>query len=188
MKRLITTILASLLVGSAALFGQTGGKNVTVGKVTFLLADDYEIVAREKLPDGEACMIAPKGDNEHRNRLILKIHPDVTKNVNGLTGEEVKDMLNTAVDQLAGVFVRDKEFKIKGKYKIQHDDNAKGTYFPNSYCYLDFTDPKGASYRSFTQAVLVNGHLVSGCSVALSEGYLAAFSDILSFAITGALL
>ena len=99
-------------------------------------------------------------------------------------------MLNNAVDKLAGVLVNEQKsnFKIKGKYRIQHDDNAKGTYFPNSYCYLNFSDAGGKAYRSFTQAVLVNGHLVSGCCIANDEGYLAAFSEILSFAINGALL
>ncbi len=188
MKRLLLMIVCCLMAGSTTLFAQKS-QRVTVGKVTFQLAPDYSVKARSTLKNGETCLITPKTDaNGVNNRLILKIHPNALTGINGMTSEEVGDMLRKAVDDLAGVMANEKKsgFKLDRKYKIHYDDNANNSYHPYCYSYLSWTDRQGKRSYSYTEAALVKGKIVSGSAIATDEAELAALQDIFMEVVAGA--
>ena len=167
---------------------QQGPQIVTVGGVSFPLSREYEIVARDELKDhAEACMIVPTWKpSEEGHRLILKIHPDVLQNVNGMTDEEVGNMLYDYVNALAGVLSRKEGITLDTEYKVHFDNNADGSYHPHCYCYLNWTESNGLHEYSYTEATLVNGYIVSGTAISPDDAEVKALSDILSEAVAGA--
>lgn len=163
-------------------------QKVTVGGVSFALSREYEIIAHEELRDqAEACMIAPTWmSNEEGHRLILKIHPNVLQNINGMTNEEIGNMLYSYVDALAGVLSRKDGITLDKKYQVHFDDNADGSYHPHCYCYLNWTEATGLHVYSYTEATLVNGYIVSGCAISPDDAEVKALTDILWEAVAGA--
>lgn len=150
----------------------------SVGGISFALAAGYSIQGREKLSDGEAIMICPD-NNPDNDRLILKIHPDALKGINGLTNDEVADMLADKVDAMAGVLANTQKsgLKLDNAYKIYFDDNEDGSYYPHCYSYVNGTK-NGKRTLSYTEAALVNRKIVSGTAVASSQGELNALTEI----------
>lgn len=172
---------------SAGSRNSAAAKKVSVGRVTFALAPGYSVAARENLVDGEACMITPD-DNPGNDRLILKIHPDALRGVNGLTDEEVADMLADRVDAMAGVLANtDKSgLKLDNPYKIYFDNNEDGSYFPHCYSYVNGTAADGGRTLSYTEAALVNGKIISGTAIASTKAEEAALIDIYQEVVAGA--
>ena len=163
-------------------------QNVTLGGITFPLAEGYEVQGRNTLKDGEACLIVPKGASDRSNRLILRVYPHELDGVNGITSEEIGDLLYRIVDANAGVFANKEKsgFKLDREYKVHYDDNADGSYFPHSYTYLNWTDRNGKYSRSYTEATLVKRTVVSGSAIATDEGELRALTDIYSEVVQAA--
>ena len=157
-------------------------QNVTLCGITFPLAEGYEVQDRNTLKDGEACLIVPKGAPDRSNRLIMRVYPHELEGINGITSEEIGDMLSRIVDANAGVFANMEKsgFKLDREYKIHYDDNANGTYFPHCYTYLNWTDRNGKYSRSYTEATLVKRTVVSCSAIATDEGELSALTDIYS--------
>lgn len=165
-----------------------GDQNVTLCGITFPLAEDYEVIDRKKLNDSEACLIVPKGAADRSNRLVLRIYPNMLDGVDGITNEEIGDLLHGIVDANAGVFANKEKsgFKLDRAYKIHYDDNANGSYFPHCYTYLNWTDREGKYSRSYTEATLVKRIVVSGSAIATDEGELHALTDIYSEVVQAA--
>lgn len=165
-----------------------GDQNVTLCGITFPLAEDYEVIDRKKLNDSEACLIVPKGAADRSNRLVLRIYPNMLDGVNGITSEEIGDLLHGIVDANAGVFANKEKsgFKLDRAYKIHYDDNANGSYFPHCYTYLNWTDREGKYSRSYTEATLVKRIVVSGSAIATDQGELNALTDIYSEVVQAA--
>lgn len=165
-----------------------GDQNVTLCGITFPLAEDYEVIDRKKLNDSEACLIVPKGAADRSNRLVLRIYPHELEGVNGITSEEIGDLLSRIVDTNAGVFANKEKsgFKLDRPYKIHYDDNANGSYFPHCYTYLNWTDREGKYSRSYTEATLVKRIVVSGSAIATDQGELNALTDIYSEVVQAA--
>ena len=163
-------------------------EKVTVGGVSFVLSREYEMIAREKLKDNaEACMITPTWKpSEEGHRLILKIHPNVLQNVNGMTNEEVGNMLSNYVNALAGVLSRKDGITLDRKYQVHFDDNADGSYHPHCYCYLNWKEPNGLHVYSYTEATLVNGYVVSGSAISPDDAEVKALAEIIWEAVAGA--
>ena len=167
---------------------QQGPQMVTVGGVSFPLSREYEIVARDELKDhAEAWRIAPTWKpSEEGHRLILKIHPNVLQNVNGMTDEEVGNMLYNYVNALAGVLSRKDGITLDAEYKVHFDNNADGSYHPHCYSYLNWTEADGLHVYSYTEATLVNGYIVSGSAISPDDAEVKALSDILWEAVAEA--
>ena len=165
-----------------------GDQNVTLCGITFPLAEDYEVIDRKKLNDSEACLIVPKGAADRSNRLVLRIYPNKLDGVDGITNEEIGDLLHGIVDANAGVFANKEKsgFKLDRAYKIHYDDNANGSYFPHCYTYLNWTDREGKYSRSYTEATLVKRIVVSGSAIATDQGELNALTDIYSEVVQAA--
>ena len=165
-----------------------GDQNVTLCGITFPLAEDYEVQDRTTLKDSEACIIVPKGASDRANRLILRIYPSMLEGVDGITNEEIGDLLHGIVDANAGVFANKEKsgFKLDRAYKIHYDDNANGSYFPHCYTYLNWTDREGKYSRSYTEATLVKRIVVSGSAIATDQGELNALTDIYSEVVQAA--
>lgn len=165
-----------------------GDQNVTLCGITFPLAKDYEVIDRKKLNDSEACLIVPKGAADRSNRLVLRIYPSMLEGVDGITNEEIGDMLSDIVDNNAGVLANTEKtgFKLDRAYKIHYDDNADGSYFPHCYTYLNWTDRNGKHSRSYTEATLVKRIVTSCSAIATDEGELQAFTDIYSEVVQAA--
>ena len=163
-------------------------QNVTLAGITFPLAEDYEVIDRKKLNDSEACLIVPKGAADRSNRLVLRIYPNMLDGVDGITNEEIGDLLHGIVDANAGVFANKEKsgFKLDRPYKIHYDDNANGSYFPHCYTYLNWTDREGKYSRSYTEATLVKRIVVSGSAIATDQGELNALTDIYSEVVQAA--
>lgn len=166
-----------------ALLGRTDNKparekKVTVGTVTFLLSGEYKIASRERLQNGEACIIVPKNATNQRNRLKLVIVPGDSEEAYGFTSEEMYGFLSGALDEL-------EEELAEGKYDMHYEDNSDGKYFPHCYCFRNLQNPRAYTY---TEATFVSGNLLSGCCVATDEAELAALMEIYSAAVVGAFI
>lgn len=161
--------------------------SASVGGVAFALARGYSVKAREKLSDGEAVMICPD-NNPNNERLVLKVHPDALQGINGITNEEVADMLASKVDDMAGVLANTQKsgLKLDNEYKIYFDDNEDGSYYPHCYAYVNGTDKNGKRTFSYTEAALVNRGIVSGTAIASSQGGLNALTEIYWDAVSAA--
>ena len=166
-----------------ALMGRTDNKvarekKVTVGTVTFLLSGEYKIASRERLQNGEACIIVPENTTNQRNRLRLVIVPGDSEEAYGFTSEEMYGFLSGALDEL-------EEELAEGKYDMHYEDNSDGKYFPHCYCFRNLQNPRAYTY---TEATFVSGNLLSGCCVATDEAELAALMEIYSAAVVGAFI
>lgn len=169
--------LAALLCGQQPAFA---GTPVTVGGVSFSLADGYGIKGRTQLNSGESVMICPD-TNPNNDRLIMNIYPDVLAGINGLTSEEVSDMLTDAVNKLAGVIAReDSGFQLDNAYRVLFKDDP---YCPTAYSNLSGLDKKGNPFQLRSEAVLVNGNIISGCAIASSKKALDKLVDIFREAV-----
>ena len=163
-------------------------QNITLCGITFPLAPDYKVEERTTLKDSEACLIVPKGATDRSNRLILRIYPNELEGVNGITGEEIGDLLHEKLDANAGVLANKEKsgYNLDQKYKIHYDDNADGSYFPHCYTYLSWTDRNGKRSRSYSEATLVKRIVVTGTAVATAGAELRAFTDIYSEVVQSA--
>ncbi|MBQ9660111.1 MAG: hypothetical protein IJV37_02445 [Bacteroidales bacterium] len=175
------------IVGGGGGGSSASAARASVGGVSFALAPGYSVAAREKLADGEACMITPD-NNPDNDRLILKIHPNALRGVNGLTDEEVGDMLADKVDAMAGVLANTGKsgLKLDNPYKIYFDNNEDGSYFPHCYSYVNGTGKDGSRTLSYTEAALVGGKIVSGTAIASTKAEEAALIDIYLEAVQAA--
>lgn len=172
MKKTIL-ILAGLLFSSAALFAQ---EQVSVGGITFYLADGYSVRGRSQLNDGEALRIAPD-PNPDNIRLVLKVLPNALEGINGLTSGEVSDMLTGAVDKLAGVIANTGEsgYTLDRAYRVRFEDDAR---VPVAYTDLSGKDQNGERFVLHAEAALTDGFLVSGCAIANNKANLDGLVDI----------
>ena len=167
---------------------EKGPDMVTVGGVTFPMSRGYEIVARESLKDNtEACLIKTTlKPSEEGHRLILKITPNAMQGINGMTDEEMGDMLYSYVNSLAGVLLKKEGITLENQYKVNFDNNEDGSYHPHCYCYMNWTEADGTHMFSYTEAALVNGKVVSGCAISPDKDELKALSDVFWEAVAGA--
>lgn len=187
MRRILFITFCCLLTIGSTLRAQQA-EQVTLGNVTFMLAGDYEIRDRGTLNGAATALILPKGAQDSSNRLILLVHPNPLEGINGLTSEEIHDMLYEYVDSQAGLLANKQKsgFNLEQKYKIYYDDNANGSYYPHCYCYLKWTDRDGHRGRSYSEATLVNRKIVSCTAIAINQGELNALTDIFSEVVAGA--
>ena len=186
MKRVLLILFGFLMMNSTALHAQKPQK-ITVGSVSFYLAPDYEDHSRFPRSDGsEACTIVPKNRKDN-TRLILRINPEELRNVNGLTDEEIKQILFRYVNDHAGAFAKEKNgYKLESKYQVRYNKNADGSYFPHCYSYLNWRESDGKHYLSYTEAALVNRTIVCGTAIATDKGELKALTEIYSDVVQAA--
>lgn len=184
MKRILTT-LCGLLGLAAFLWAQqpaSEGTPVSSCGVTFILTDDYSVKGRSQLPDGEALMISPVV-NPDNDRMVLQFQPDVLLGIDGLTSEEVSDMLSASVNSLAGVIAReDSGFTLDKPYKIRFEDDAN---CPTAYTTLSGKDKKGNPFQLRSEAVLIHGDIISYCAVATKKAALDEMEYIFREAVAG---
>ena len=100
MKRILTLFCGLLLCGLSL----SAQQKETVGGVTFYPSDEFAVHGREQLTGEEALMIQPK-INPDNERMVLKVQPDALLGIDGLTSEEVSDMLTAAVNSLTDIIV-----------------------------------------------------------------------------------
>ena len=125
-------------------------------------------------------MICPD-TNPNNDRLIMNIYPDVLAGINGLTSEEVSDMLTDAVNKLAGVIAReDSGFQLDNAYRVLFKDDP---YCPTAYSNLSGLDKKGNPFQLRSEAVFFNGNIISGCAIASSKKALDRLVDIFREAV-----
>ena len=180
-KKVLFILLGILMAGSATLYAQRP-QRITVGSVSFYLAPDYKEKSRMPRSDGsESCMIIPKNSKDN-TRLILRINPEALRNVNGLTDEEIKQILFRYVNEHVSVFANKKKsgYTIDQKYQVRYNRNADGSYFPHCYSYLNWRESDGKHYLSYTEAALVNRTIVCGTAIARDKGELKALTEIYS--------
>ena len=185
MRRNLTTLLCSLFGLAALLCAQqpaSADTPVSVGGITFYLADGYSIKGRTHLNGGESVMICPDV-NPNNDRLIMNVYQDVLAGIDGLTSEEVSDMLTDAVDKLAGVIARkDSGFKLDKAYRVRFEDDPN---CPTAYTSFSGTDKNGKPFVLGAEAVLVHGDIISGCCIASGKDALNRLVDIFREAVAG---
>ena len=168
MKSKLTTLCGMLCLAALLCVQQSAsaGTPVTVGGVTFSLTDGYSIKGRTQLNSGESVMICPD-TNPNNDRLIMNIYPDVLAGINGLTSEEVSDMLTDAVNKLAGVIAReDSGFKLDKAYRVLFKDDPD---CPTAYSSLSGLDKNGKPFQLSSEAMLIHGNIISGCAIGSSQ-------------------
>ena len=158
---------------------QAQGASLTLDKITSMIAqeyDEYVVDDRMTVEGSEACIIIPKGASDRSNRLVLRLYADELKGINGITNEEIGDLLSKIVDANAGVIA--KNVKTEKPYKVHYDDNADGSYLPHCYTYINWKDGKGIRSWSYGEATLIDRSVLSGVAVATDEAELRALCDI----------
>ncbi len=180
--------LLFLVFGSSVVYAQKP-QWVTVGNVTFQLSPDYKVAGRMNVHGGEAVLITPTDANDRNDcRLVLNVIPNALKDINGMTNEELHNMLRKYMDGVAGVFADTNKsgYKLDKPYKVHFDDNADGTYFPHCYCYLSWTKKDGVHQNSYSEVTLVNGTIITSASIATDEaelqGLISTFMDVVTSA------
>lgn len=171
MKRIL---IALLLLSCGTLL--SAQERVSAGGITFYLADGYTVVGRAQLNDGETLQIAPD-PNPDNLRLLLKVLPNALEGINGLTSEEVSDMLTGAVDKLAGIIANTASsgYTLDKAYRIRFEDDAS---CPIAYSDLSGKDQKGNRFLLHAEAALTDGFLISSCAIANNQGNLDELVDI----------
>ena len=171
MKKILIALL--LLSGSTLLSAQ---EQVSVGGITFYLADGYSVRGRSQLNDGEVLRIAPN-PNPDNLRLVIKVLPDALAGIDGLTSEEVSDMLGTEVDKLAGVVANTASsgYTLDQAYRIRFEDDAR---VPVSYTDLSGKDQNGDRFLLHAESALTDGFLITCCAIANNKGNLDDLVDI----------
>ena len=157
-------------------------ETLTLEGVSFALPDDYLASRILQLGNSEACVVFT-GDSFFPGfaRLVLRIYPDIADDI---ADEAVNEMLEAAVDNLAKMLVKDVEEsgrELDYAYSIVIEDTDD---FPCCYANLSWPGNKEDRFISHTEATLVNGKIVSGCAVALSDELLsdliAIYGQVLS--------
>lgn len=171
MKKILIVLL--LLSCSTLLSAQ---EQVSVGGITFYLADGYSIVGRSQLDDGETLRIAP-APNPDNLRLVLKVLPNALEGIDGLTSEEVSEMLTGAVDMLAGVIANTNYsgYTLDKAYRITFEDDVN---CPTAYSDLSGKDQNGERFLLHAESALTDGYLISCCAIANNQGNLDGLVDI----------
>lgn len=155
------------------------GASFTLDKITSMITqeyDEYVVDDRMTVEGSEACLIIPKGATDRSNRLVLRLYADELKDINGITNEEIGDLLSKILDANAGVIA--KNVKTEKPYKLHYDENADGSYLPHCYTYMNWKDGKGARSWSYGEATLIDRSVLCGVAVATDEAELRALSDI----------
>jgi len=173
-------LIALLLFSGSTLFAQ---EQVSVGGITFDLADGYAIKNRSQQRNGEAVMICPD-INPNNDRLVLIVRQDVLAGIDGLTSEEVSDMLTAAVNDLAGVIAdtQNSGFKLDQAYRVRFEDDAN---CPTAYTSFSGKDKNGKPFLLNAEAVLVHGDIISGCAIASKKDALDDLVYIYREAVAG---
>lgn len=182
MKRILTLFCGLLLCG-LSLYAQ---QKETVGGVTFYLSDEFAVHGREQLTGEEALMIQPK-INPDNERMVLKVQPDALLGIDGLTSEEVSDMLTAAVNSLTDIIVnpsRNSGWTLDQPYRVRFEDSPN---IPKAYSSFSAKDKQGEPVLVYAEASLVNGYILSVCAVARGKGPLndmvAVYHDLISGAL-----
>lgn len=173
-------LIALLLFSGSTLLAQ---EHVSVGGVTFYLADGYSVRNRAQQSNGEAVMICPES-NPNNDRLIMIVRQDVLAGIDGLTSEEVSDMLTEAVNSMAGVIANTESsgFKLDKAYRVRFEDDAD---CPTAYTSFSGKDKNGKPFLLDAEAVLVHGDIISGCAIASKKDALDDLVDIYREAVAG---
>ena len=171
MKKILIVLL--LLSCSTLLSAQ---EQVSVGGITFYLADGYSIRGRSLLDDGETLRIAPD-PNPDNLRLVLKVLPNALEGIDGLTSEEVSDMLTGAVNKFAWVIANTEYsgYTLDKAYRITFEDDAN---CPIAYSDLSGKDQNGDRFLLHAEAALTDGYIISCCAIANNKGNLDELVDI----------
>lgn len=165
MKKILVALL--ILSCSTALFAQ---EQVSVGGITFYLADGFSIRGRSSLNDGEVLQIAPD-PNPDNNRMVIKVLPNALEGIDGLTSEEVSDMLSDAVDKLAHVIAdtEDSGYTLDRDYRIRFEDDPR---VPVAYTDFGGKDQKGRPFLLHAESALTDGFLITCCAIANNKSNL----------------
>ena len=181
MKRILT-IFCSLLLCSLTLPAQ---QTIKVQGITFQLAEEFELYSRQDRIYEEALMIAPKA-NPDNDRLVLQVQPDATAGIEGLTSEEVSEMLTAAVNKLTDIIVNPKRnsgYTLDQTYRVHFDDDIN---VPNAYTNVSGKNTKGERFLMYAEATLVNGFIVSCCAISPGKGPLDDMVAVYHELIAGA--
>lgn len=179
MKRILTLFCGLLLCGLSL----SAQQKVTVGGASFYMSDEFEVHGREQLTGEEALMIQPK-INPDNDRMVLKVQPDALLGIDGLTSEEVSDMLTAAVNSLTDIIVnpsRKSGWTLDQPYRVRFEDDDE---FAKAYCSFSAKDKQKEAVLVYAEASLVNGYIVSVCAVARGKGPLndmvSVYHDLIS--------
>ena len=165
-------ILESLLVGNDH-WGEHPDQHpetLTLEGVSFELPDNYLASRILHLENSEACVVFTgsrffPGDGW----VVLRIYPDIADDA---SEEALYEMLDAAVDNLAGILARSEYFGDKLDYEYVIEEDKEG-YYPTSYANLAWPGNKEDHYMCHTEATLVKDKIVSACAIALSDEILS---------------
>ena len=165
-------ILESLLVGNDH-WGEHPDQHpdtLFLEGVPIELPDGYLASRTLHLGNSEACVIFTGSPYfPGYGRLVLRIYPDIADDA---SEDAVFEMLEAAVDNLAGVLARPEYFGEKLDYAYEIEDDRQD-FFPTSFANLAWPGNKEDHYMCHTEATLVGGKIVSACAIALNDELLS---------------
>ncbi|MBQ9660110.1 MAG: hypothetical protein IJV37_02440 [Bacteroidales bacterium] len=158
-------------------------KRVSAGGLSFDLDSDFTIAERSPLNPGETLVIVPEGKRSTNDQMFLILNTDVLSgiDVNEVPAEKMSDLMKTAAKKLADTAASSFEFSKKPDITYYMDGRC-----PTAYAELKGKDAKGNPVTCRVESKLVNGSVVSACSVASDKDMLSAMRGIYGKVVSAA--
>lgn len=158
-------------------------RRVSAGGLSFDLDSDFTIAERSPLNPGETLLIVPESKRSKNDQMYLILNTDVLSgiNVDEIPAERLSDLMKNAAKKLADAAAGSFEFSRKPDMTYYMDGG-----YPTAYAELKGKDSKGDSVTCRVESKLVNGSVVSACSVASDKDMLSSMRGIYGKVVSAA--
>ena len=158
-------------------------KRVSAGGLTFDLDSDFTISERSPLNPGETLVIVPKGKSSANDRMFLILNTDVLSGVKveDLPAEKLSDLMKTAAKKLFDTAAD--SYEVTKKTDISYYMDGR---YPTAYTEFSGKDAKGNPISCRVESKLVNGSVVSACSIASDKEMLSGMRGIYGKVVSAA--
>ena len=160
-----------------------GVRRVTAGGLAFDLDSDFTIADRSPLNPGETLVIVPEGKRSKNDQMFLILNRDVLSgiDVDSVPAEKMSDLMKNAAKKLADTAAGSFEFSKKPDITYYMDGR-----YPTAYTELKGKDAKGNPITCRVESKLVNGSVVSACSIAADKDMLSSMRGIYGKVVSAA--
>ena len=160
-----------------------GVRRVTAGGLAFDLDSDFTIADRSPLNPGETLVIVPEGKRSKNDQMFLILNTDVLSgiDVEDIPADKLSGLMKTAAKKLADTAARSYTFSREPEITYRMDGR-----YPTAYTEFSGKDAKGNPVTCRVESKLVNGSVVSACSIAADKDMLSSMRGIYGKVVSAA--
>ena len=162
---------------------KVASKRVSAGGLSFDLDSDFTISERSPLNPGETLVIVPEGKRSANDRMFLILNTDVLSGVDvkEIPAERLSELMKTAAKKLFDTAADSYEITKKSDISYYMDGR-----YPTAYTEFSGRDAKGNPISCRVESKLVNGSVVSACSIASDKEMLSGMRGIYGKVVSAA--